>query len=87
MAKPKAIKPIKTIPTRAHPLVQCIFRAMNDQNVTYQELSERSGVTKKVLERWRLNCTPQLVTLELVLKALGLKLVIEDGNDRRRGAT
>ena len=73
-------KPLKTIPINAHKLVQGVFSAMNEQNMTYDELAEKAGVSRKILERWRLNSTPQLATLERVLKALGLQLVIY--NDR-----
>jgi transcriptional regulator with XRE-family HTH domain len=72
----------KTIPTKAHPLVQQIFMLMNEQGRTYQELADKAGVKPRVLERWRLNVMPQLHTLELVLGALGARLTInkENGN-------
>ena len=66
----------KTIPSKAHPLVQQIFVMMNEQGRTYQELADKAGVKPRVLERWRLNVMPQLHTLELVLGALGANLVI-----------
>jgi DNA-binding phage protein len=71
----------KTIPDKAHPFVQDIFKEMIRQNMTYDELSERSGVSKKILERWRLATEPQLTTLHLVLKALGLKLQVVKENE------
>ena len=69
----------KTVPIKAHPLVQEVFKEMIRQNVTYDAISERSGVSKRVIERWRLSTEPQLTTLLLVMGALGLKLqVIKD---------
>ena len=64
----------KTIPSRAHPLVQEVFKEMIRQNMTYDELSDKSGVSKKVIERWRLATEPQLTTLQLVMGVLGMKL-------------
>lgn len=76
----------KSIPLKAHPLVQQIFMLMNEQGRTYQELADKAGVKPRVLERWRLNVMPQLHTLELVLGALGAKLTInkENGNKNER---
>ena len=76
----------KSIPLKAHPLVQQIFMLMNEQGKTYQELADKAGVKPRVLERWRLNVMPQLHTLELVLGALGAKLTIykEHGNKNER---
>lgn len=65
----------KSIPAQAHPLVQAIFCEMNNQKITYIQLSDRAGVNFKILERWRTGVLPQLQTLELVLKALDLTLV------------
>ena len=65
----------KSIPPRAHPIVQAIFLEMNNQRITYVQLAEKSGVGFKMLERWRTGVSPQLQTLELVLSALDLTLV------------
>jgi transcriptional regulator with XRE-family HTH domain len=72
---------VKSIPSKAHPVVQAIFTEMNNQNMTYNELSERSGVSKKLIERWRLSTEPQLSTLWPVLNVLGLKLVVIKEHD------
>jgi transcriptional regulator with XRE-family HTH domain len=65
----------KSIPLKAHPIVQAIFLEMNNQRITYVQLAEKSGVGFKMLERWRTGVSPQLQTLELVLSALDLTLV------------
>jgi transcriptional regulator with XRE-family HTH domain len=65
----------KSIPPKAHPIVQAIFLEMNNQRITYVQLAEKSGVGFKMLERWRTGVSPQLQTLELVLSALDLTLV------------
>ena len=65
----------KSIPPKAHPIVQTIFLEMNNQRITYIQLAEKSGVGFKMLERWRTGVSPQLQTLELVLSALDLTLV------------
>lgn len=67
----------KTIPSRAHPLVQKIFGEMNHQQMTYAQLSSKSKVAVKVLERWRSGVMPQIQTLELVMEALNLELKVE----------
>lgn len=72
----KKFKP-KSIPSRAHPLVQAIFGEMNHQKMTYAQLSDRSQVAIKVLERWRSGVMPQIQTLELVMEALNLELKVE----------
>lgn len=65
----------KSIPLKAHPVIQAIFLEMNNQKMTYAQLAEKSGVGFKMLERWRTGVSPQLQTLHLVLSALNLKLV------------
>lgn len=66
----------KTIPEKAHPLVQSIFDEMNNQKMTYIQLADKAGISFKILERWRTGVTPQLQTLAVVLTALNLTLTV-----------
>ena len=66
----------KTIPLKAHHVVQAIFEEMNQQKMSYIQLADKAGISFKILERWRTGVTPQLQTLALVLSALDLTLVV-----------
>lgn len=76
---PKKFKE-KTIPDKAHPFVQRVFQEMNAKRMSYAELSRKSGVKLRVLERWRTGVVPQLQTLTLVMKVLDLNLHVGDDN-------
>ena len=77
---PRKFKP-KAVPAQAHHLVQAIFEEMNVQKLTYKDLSERCGMNVKVFERWRKNTEPQLHMLDIVYKALNLKMRVERINN------
>jgi hypothetical protein len=66
------------IPQRAHPLVRRMFVLINQENCTLEELAARSGVDSQTMNSWRSRKSPQLVTFEAVLNALGRKLQIVD---------
>lgn len=48
---------------------------MNRQNVTYDELDERSGVNATTFKAWRTASKPQIEPLEATLGALGYDLI------------
>lgn len=65
-----------TIPERAHPFVRQLFKIINDEGVTLEELAARSGVDSQAFNSWRSRKSPQLVTFEAALNALGWRLRI-----------
>jgi hypothetical protein len=76
---------------RLHPAIDVIFRAMNAKRITYDEFSEKSGVSKTTLDEWRYGrqrrararrYMPSLETLDRAYKALGIRMrLFVDGLD------
>ena len=64
------------VPERAHPLVRRLFVLINRDGCTLEELAARSGVDSQTLNSWRSRKSPQLVTFEAMLNALGFELRI-----------
>jgi hypothetical protein len=65
-----------SIPQRAHPLVRRLFQLINRDGCTLEELAARSGVDSAAFNSWRSRKSPQLVTFEAALNALGYRLEI-----------
>jgi DNA-binding phage protein len=64
------------VPERAHPFVRRMFEIINQEGCTLEELAARSGVDSQAMNSWRSRKSPQLVTFEAVLNALGYQLRI-----------
>jgi transcriptional regulator with XRE-family HTH domain len=75
-----AFKSKVTIPPNAHPLVRLLFAGMIEQNITYVQMAERSGISRETLTAWRVRYTPDLISLEAVLGVLGLRFEALDHN-------
>jgi hypothetical protein len=58
---------------------------MQEQGLTYVELSQRSGICRETTVAWRLRNKPDLASLEAVLGALGKKLAIVPDEAAYRG--
>lgn len=78
-------KIVQSIPDKAHPFVQFIFRVLLKRGMGVKELEEltkkngKRGVSKKTFINWRLyynTSSPNLGKLEKALDALGYELVI-----------
>lgn len=63
-----------TIPKRAHPIVQFIYKQIIQQQTTLSELEEKSGVNRNTIHSWRHRCIPSITNIDAVLGALGYKL-------------
>ena len=71
-----------TIPQHVNPLVAFIFAELRRQNVSYDELSWRSGVLRSTVKAWRKTNTPHATSLEAALGALGWQLTVAPAADR-----
>ena len=59
-----------------HRLVRLIHEDVMGLNVTYEDLSNKSGIGANTIRKWRKNdSSPKLVDIEAVLQALGYQLV------------
>ena len=60
-----------SVPDRAHPHAKLVFRLMNEQAVTYDEMEWRANVLRSTLKAWRTSNSPGLETLSACLGVLG----------------
>lgn len=63
------------VPKNVSPLITELFREINRKQVRVLDLEARSGVSRKVVDRWRRTHSPRLETLAAVGGVLGLELV------------
>lgn len=65
-----------------HPSVRWVWRQMNAQRASQQDIALRSGVSSSAMRKWRdgINA-PKLADIEAVINALGGKLVIRMNED------
>lgn len=65
-----------------HPAVRWVWRQMNMQRASQQDIALRSGVSSSAMRKWRdgINA-PKLADIEAVINALGGKLVIRMDDD------
>jgi hypothetical protein len=64
-----------TIPAGVHPLVALVFAEMARQGITYEEMEIKSGVLRTTIKAWRTHKSPMLLSIDAVLRALGITLV------------
>lgn len=64
-----------TIPEKAHPLTAKLFSLMLEQNVTYQDIENRAGVSYWTLKNWRRGQLPNLDNLTAAYQVVGYELV------------
>ena len=57
-------------------LVRRMFALINTDGCTLEELATRSGVDSQTINSWRSRKSPQLITFEAIINALGWKLTI-----------
>jgi transcriptional regulator with XRE-family HTH domain len=53
-----------------------MIELINQDGCTLEELASRSGVDSQTVNSWRSRKSPQLVTFEAMLNALGYRLTI-----------
>lgn len=64
-----------TIPQRVDPRVQLVFAEMRRQNVTYDDVEEKSGVLRTTVKAWRTKNKPGLESIDAVFGYLGWAFV------------
>lgn len=61
-----------------HPFVRWIWRQMNHQRASQEDVATRSGVASSTMRKWRQGInSPKLADIEAVINALGAKLTIK----------
>lgn len=65
-----------------HPFVRWIWRKMNEDMWSQEDLAKKSGVSSSCMRKWRRGeRNPRIGELEAVINAMGYKLVIRDEID------
>lgn len=65
-----------------HPLVRWIWKEMNRQRASQEDVAKRSGVSSSAMRKWRLGVrSPRVVELEAVVNVLGGKIKIDTRED------
>lgn len=73
------------IPEHVHPLVRRLFREMNRQDATINEVAGRAGVNDSTMRHWLRRSNPNLVQIEACFNAIGLTLkvgAVDDEEER-----
>lgn len=65
----------------ADDIVQCLALLMNEKNVSYDEVSRRSGVPQRTIKKWfsadeKGRTTPRLDTIQACFEALGHSMIV-----------
>lgn len=68
------------VPEHAHPLVRRFFELMNREQVIQDEITSRAGLGRQTLRSWHRK-SPQLVSFDAALNALGYRLTIKPLSD------
>lgn len=74
------------VPAHAHPVVREFIVAMNDQQTTYREVSDRSGVGVDTMRFWPSRHMPRLDLMDAALNVLDLELAVVPRGTRERKA-
>lgn len=62
-----------------HPIIRWIWKRVNQDNWSQEDLAKRSGATSSAIRKWRRGeRNPRISELEAVVNALGYKLVIRE---------
>lgn len=65
-----------------HPIVRWIWRQMNDQQVSQEDVAARSGVSSSAMRKWRQGVnSPKLSDIEAVVNVLGGKILVRVNKD------
>jgi len=65
-----------------HPAVRWIWKQMNLQRASQQDVAARAGVSTSAMRKWRTGeNNPKISDIEAVINALGGKLVIRIDDD------
>lgn len=66
------------LPAHAHPLVRQFIAEMNEQQTTFLEVADRSGIGVDTIRFWASRHVPRLDLFEAALNTIGLELTIRE---------
>lgn len=79
------VGPEKKLPVKGrgvHPFITWIWRKMNEELASQEDVAKRAGVSSSAMRKWRDGGrNPRLAELEAVLGALGYRLTIKEIDD------
>ena len=62
-----------------HPFIRFIWRKINEEMWSQEDLAQRSGISSSCMRKWRRGeRNPRISEIEAVINALGYKLVIKE---------
>lgn len=62
-----------------HPIIRWIWRRVNQDEWSQEDLAKRSGVTSSAMRKWRRGeHNPRISELEAVINAMGYRIVIKE---------
>ena len=62
-----------------HPFVRWVWRRINADNWSQEDLAQKAGVTSSAMRKWRRGeRNPRISELEAVINALGYRLLIKE---------
>jgi transcriptional regulator with XRE-family HTH domain len=65
-----------------HPLVRWMWKQMNKQLASQEDVAKRSGVSSSAMRKWRVGVrSPRIMELEAVINALGYKLTVKEKDE------
>jgi transcriptional regulator with XRE-family HTH domain len=65
-----------------HPLVRWMWKQMNKQLASQEDVAKRSGVSSSAMRKWRVGVrSPRVMELEAVINALGYKLTVKEKDE------
>ena len=65
-----------------HPFIRFIWRKMNEELWSQEDLAKRAGVTSSAMRKWRRGeRNPRISELQAVINAMGYDLVIREKVD------
>lgn len=65
-----------------HPLIYWLWKEMNHQCASQEDIAERSGVSSSAMRKWRTGTrSPRIMELEAVINSLGYQLTVRKKKD------
>jgi len=65
-----------------HPLVRWMWREMNRQRASQEDVAVRSGIASSTMRKWRQGVnSPKLADIEAVINTLGGKIIVKVDDD------
>jgi transcriptional regulator with XRE-family HTH domain len=66
----------------AHPLVRWMWREINEQHASQEDIARRSGVSSSAMRKWRAgDRSPRMFDFDAIAQTLGYKLTVRKIKD------